>query len=187
MGFDILNNLHIYMLQAEAHHETGYTMERLLESNVFNVILALIIIGFVVSKMKVGDSINNKRQALADDITAVELQKKEALDQLEDVKKRTANLKSEVEEILTQARQSAESLSTQILSDARTESGKIVENAKRRMELEQRAAMKDLEARLLNDSLSNARHELAQSLTPADQRRSVEAFLEELPALKEAR
>jgi F-type H+-transporting ATPase subunit b len=182
----LMQQASIYLLQAShgGEHHTMTLMERLQHSNVFNVILVALILGFLIKKFNLLSGIGNKQAQIAAEVQAIENQKKEALAQLEEAKRRTANLQSEVNDILNSARESAESISAQILVDARAESTKIIENAKRRVELEQRSAIKDLERRLLNDALMDARSELANTLTTSDQKRSVEAFIDELPQLK---
>lgn len=187
MPFEITHSLQpiaIYLLQAHTEAESLGLWERILHSNVLNILLVALVLGIILKKQNVLGGIDAQRNKIASEIHSIENQKKEALAQLEDVKNRTANLKKEVDDILKQARDSAEALSSQILSDAQHESAKIVDNAKKRVELEQRAAMKGLEEKLLNDALSDAREEMARSLTAADQKRSVEAFLEELSQMK---
>lgn len=159
-------------------------IQQLEHSNVFNVLLVAFILGVVAKKFNLFAGIDSHRQKLASEIEAVELQKQKALAQLEEARQKTQNLKTEIDEILDNAKNAAEAMSKQILSDARAESSKIVENAKKRVELEQRTAIKDLERRLLNDALADARAELASQLNASDQRRSVETFLDELATLK---
>jgi F-type H+-transporting ATPase subunit b len=183
--FPFLQQSSVYLLEVNAAPEhAGGLWEHIKESNVLNQLLVLVIIGILVKKFNLFGGIDAKREQISSEIVTLENKKKEALAQLEETKKRTANLKSEVDEILNNARQAAEQLSTQILSDAKTESGKIIDNAKRRVELEQRGAIKELEKRLLNDALQDAREELARSLTVDQQKRSVESFLDELTELK---
>ncbi|WP_303673687.1 ATP synthase F0 subunit B [Vampirovibrio chlorellavorus] len=181
-----LQQASVFWLQA--HHESGEHpmtfLQQLEHSNVFNVLLVVLILGFVAKKLNLFGGIDAQRQKLAAEVEAVELQKKNALAQLEEAKRKTGALTDEINEILTTARTSAEAMSNQILSDARNESTKIVENAKKRMELERRAAIKDLERRLLSDALADARTELAAQLNAADQKRSVESFLDELSQIK---
>lgn len=182
-----LQQTSVFLLQAEGHEHSMTLMQQIEHSNVFNVVLVLLILGFLAKKFNLFGGIEAQRQKLSAELEAVELQKRQALEQLEEAKQKTANLKSEVDTILKTARESAESMSAQILNDARNESAKIVENAKKRVELEQRSAIKDLERRLLNDALSDARAELAGNLNAADQKRSVETFLDELSQLKGGR
>jgi F-type H+-transporting ATPase subunit b len=180
-----LRQTSVFLLQTEGHGHSMTLIQQLEHANVFNVVLVVLILGFLAKKLNLLGCIESQRNQVVSGIEAIELQKKQALQQLEEAQRKTANLKSEVDEILNNARQSAESISNQILHDARSESAKIIENAKKRVELEQRSAIKDLERRLLSDALSDARVELAANLSAADQKRSVETFLDELAQLKE--
>lgn len=179
-----LHQASIYLLMAEEGHEHLSLQKWLEESNVFNIVLAAWILGFFIKKFNLLGAIDTQQNQISSEVQAVENQKKEALAQLEDAKRRTANLKAEVNDILKSARESAEALSAQIIADAKSESSKIIENTRKRVELEQRAAIKDLEKRLLNDALLDARSELANSLNAQDQKRSVEVFLGELSQMK---
>jgi F-type H+-transporting ATPase subunit b len=166
---------------------TGGLWDQIIHSNVLNLLLVLLVIGWALRKQNIGAGIESQRQKIADELQTVEQQKQAALSQLETVKRQTANLQSEVDGILKNAQESAQTISAQLLSDARAEAGKIVDNAKKRVALEQRAAMKNLQARLLTEAVDDAREEMARSLSVADQKRSVEAFLDDLSAMKGAR
>ena len=107
------------------------------------------------------------------------------LAELEAIRKRTAGLQTEVEAIISSAQASAESMSRQILDDARVQAEKVIASAGKRIELEQRAAARDLEKRLLNDALADAREDLARNLSVDDQKRSVEDFVSHLKERKE--
>ncbi len=174
----------VYLLQAHEGPEQLTLWHRILESNVINVVIVALILGFLIKKFNLLNGIDAKREQIATEIQAFEARKKEAQAQLEATQRLTANLKNEVEDILNTARESAEVLSAQILNDAKLESVKIIDNTKRRVELEQRSAIKELERRLLNEALQDARAELAQSLSAEQQKRSVESFLDELVEVK---
>lgn len=157
------------------------TLEWLQETNLINIAIAAFLIILLLGKLRLGSKIEESRENLAAEVAALEKSKQAAEDQLNQLKKQTANLNAEVDAILAAARESAESVSQTILNNAHAQAAKIVESTKSRIELEQRAAVKDLEARLLNDALGDARSELAQSMDSQSQRRSVEAFLDQLP------
>ena len=176
----LIQQVPLYLLEAHAESHTSGLMERILESNLLNVLLVVLVLGWILKKTNALSGIDAQREKIAQEVETVERHKQEALAQLQEVQRRTDNLKTEVEGILKNARESAEALSAQILADAKLESTKIVDHAKKRVELEQRSAAKDLERRLLNDALADAREELANTLTAKDQSRSVEAFIDEL-------
>jgi len=180
-----LHQASIYLLAATEGGEHALTpLLQIEKSNLFNIVLVAVILGYLAKKFNLMGGIDSKQTQISTEIQAIENQKKQALAQLEEAKRRTANLNSEVNDILNDARESANSMSAQIIADAKTESTKIIEHARKRVELEQRSAMKDLEKRLLNDALLDARSELANSLSATDQKRSVEAFLDDLTQLK---
>lgn len=178
-----LSTLPIYFLEV-AHGEPLSLMDRLLHSNLFNFALAVAFLAWVFKKFNVFGNIDTQREKIAQEIEVAERQRKLALDQLEDLKRRTANLSGEVEGILKTARESAETLSAQMIENARLEAAKIVDSSKKRVEMEQKAAMKSLEARLLNDSLQEVRETLTRDMNQKTQERSVESFLDELSHVK---
>ncbi|MBX2859852.1 MAG: hypothetical protein KTR14_01360 [Vampirovibrio sp.] len=159
----------------------------LIESNIFNIAIVVFLFGWLFSKVQAANPkhiFEERRQKVVKELEAVEAKKKEAQAQLDEIKSRTANLSQEVDGILSNAKTSSEALSAKTLENAQLEAAKIVENAKKRVEAEQRAAAKHLEQRLLKESLDEARGELAGKLSQDDQRRSVEVFLEELASQK---
>ncbi len=156
----------------------------LIESNLINFAIAIVIIMWIVKKINVGGMIDGSRQKIADDIKALELERKEAQEALDTVKKRTANLDKEVSEILASAKESAERLSKTIISDSQGQAEKIVQAAHNRVEIEQKAAVWDLEKRLLNDALADAKSQLNSSVDAKEQKRSVENFIDELASSK---
>jgi len=169
---------------AGAHHEELTLTQWLNETNLVSFTVVAIFLIFVISKLNVGAKIAAHREKLARDIETVEAQKRQAQEELEAIKKRVANLNTEVDGIINDAKKSASGLTEQILKDARAQAEKIVETAKGRVELEQRAAAKELEKRLLTDALNDARAEMARNLSGSDQKRSVETFIKELSQIK---
>lgn len=172
--------LNAFLLMTEAAAEPTGLWETLVQSNTINFLIAVALLAFVIGKLNLGKGIEGTRQKVIDELQALEVARKEAEARLSQIKSQTANLQQEVASILSDAKTSAESLSQQIIRDARTDADKIIDNAKRRVEMEQKASAKELERRLLNDALSDARLELAQQVSGDDQKRSVEAFIRSL-------
>lgn len=174
-----LSNLPLYFLEV-GHHGPLPLWEYLLQSNVFNVLLVVLFLGWVLKKVNLPEAFKQKRETILLDLETAEQQHKKALAELETLKAKTAHLSQEVDGILKTARESAEALSVQIIESAKQEANKIVETSRRRVELEQKAAAKSLEARLMNDALQEVRETLTQEMDQKSKDRSVEAFLEEL-------
>jgi F-type H+-transporting ATPase subunit b len=178
-----LSKLPLYFLET-GHHDPLPLWEYLLQSNVFNVLLVVLFLGWVFKKVNLPQTFERQRENILLDLETAEQQHKRALAELETLKTKTANLSQEVDGILKTARESAEAVSAQIIENAKQEANKIVETSRRRVELEQKAAAKSLEARLMNDALQQVRETLTQEMDQKSQDRSVEAFLEELSQAK---
>ncbi len=178
-------DLTVYWLVTE-HGEVAETsfFDYIINSNVLNVVIALLFLAWVAKKFNLLGLFEQQRSKIAGEVEAVEAQKQKALNELEEIRQRTAKLDKEVEAILAEAQQSAEALSTQIIENAKEEAEKIIELSKKRVELEQRAAAKSVEQRLLQDSLQEARIQLAESLSKDEQKESVAAFIEALSQQK---
>lgn len=177
------SQLRIFWLTASGN-ESGGLLESLIHSNVINILLVALLLGFLIRKFNLFQGVENRRAQIAAEIQAAEARKAEALAQLEEANRKSKRLKAELDEIMKSAADSAQALSAQIVEDARQEAARIVENARKRVALEQRTAVKDLERRLLSDSLRDTRVELAAAMTPQHQRRSVEAFLDDLARVR---
>lgn len=172
-------------LEMTASPEKSDFYSVLVHSNLFNILLVVVILTWVVKKFNLLQMIDNRREIIAGEIEQIEAQKRQALRQLEDVQEKTERLSGEVEQILASAQESAQALSHQILEEAKAEASKIVESTKKRMALEQKAAVKALETRLMEEAIQEAKESLARETDKHAQKRSVEAFLNELTHLNQ--
>jgi len=177
----------ISMFLLEAHAETGGLWERIVHSNLINILLIVALLVWVAKKQNIPAAIDGQREKIAGEIMLAQKQKQEAEAKLAAVQKQTANLKKDVEEILSTAHSSAETLSNQIIANAQAEAAAIVENARKRVELEQRSAMKALQARLLDEAIQDAQAELSASMSDSDRVQSVEDFIASLSPVGGAR
>ena len=182
-----MNIFHALLLQAAESTPDEHSMslmQWLNENNIVSFLVVATILYVVLGKLDIPGKVTGHREKLAKEIEAVEAQKRQAQQELEAIKKRVSALSTEVDGIITNAKKSATGLTDQILKDARAHADKIVETARTRVALEQRAAAKDLEKRLLADALSDARADLTRNLSASDQKRSVETFITELSGMK---
>jgi F-type H+-transporting ATPase subunit b len=172
------------LLTAVAEEAPRDLMGMLLQSNAFNVLIALVVIVWLIQKFNVLSSLDAKGTAIAAELQAAEASRLAAEKQLADTKTRLAQVTSEVDAILAQAKQSADQLSSHILVGAEAEAARIIENARQRVLQEERATIQRLQAQLLGDTLNASRHQLVQRLQdPHDRRRTIEQFIDELPTL----
>ncbi len=170
--------LPLFLLSA-GHGEGLSFFDWLLSTNAINIAIAFVLLVYVVKKFNLLGIFDTQQEKIRKEVETLEQEKKAALKELNTIKKQTKNLSDEVESILNDAKTSAETLSEQILADAQRDASKIVEMSKKRIEVEQRSAMKTLEKRLLLDSIEDAQKELV-NLSDDDKGRSVESFINEL-------
>jgi F-type H+-transporting ATPase subunit b len=164
----------------EAHVETGGLWDRIVHSNLINILLIVALLVWVAKKQNIPAALDAQRQKIAGELLLAQKQKQEAQTKLDGITKQTNHLQKEVAEILENAHRSAEALSMQIVSNARQEASTLIENAKKRVELEQRSAMKSLQARLLDEAIGDAREELLNTMTQETRAQSVEGFIHSL-------
>lgn len=170
------------------HHEQSLTlMEKILESNLFNIVLVLLVLAFLVKKFNLVKQLDAQCEQIVADVEVAERQKQEATDKLNEVKKKIANVEQEIHAILEDAQKTGVSISEQLIKNAKQESLRLVENAQKRVELEKASALRQLEANLLRDAVSDARLELKSVFSAQEQANSIEVFLEELPTMERVR
>jgi len=159
------------------------SLEWVLSTNVFNIVLVALILGWVIGKFKLLDAFPQQQAQIRQEVEALEQQKRQAETLLAELKQRTANLSTEIDAILAQAKTAAEGLSQQIITDARVQAEKVIEASHKRIVVEEKAAVQALQSRLLADAVSDARDQLA-SASDAERRQSVESFLNHLSQVK---
>ncbi|MGE0201040.1 MAG: hypothetical protein AB7P76_08735 [Candidatus Melainabacteria bacterium] len=166
---------------AAAHEEAPKSFMMLAnEWNLISFTVVVLILIWAIRKAGIGAGLQKQRAAIVSDIETIEAERQKALDELNALKHRTARLKDEVKKILDDATQAAQGLSSQIIEDAEGQAAKVLEGAKKRIEMEEKSAVGNLQRRLLNDALDEARAELAQDLTASQQKQSVDDFIQSL-------
>ena len=166
------------------HHEAPplSTIEWLNQTNVVSFLVIVIGLAIIVNKFGLLNKVTDQRHKIIAELDDLEQQKKVAIDKLRDVQVRTENLSTETGQILKDAEISAKALSEQMVATANADVARMVERTKQRIEVEQRAAVHDLQSKLLQEALDEARARLARDMTATDRTQSVEAFLDNLAA-----
>lgn len=171
----------------EGGEHSASLLQMLIHSNVFNILIAFLFLGWVVSKLNLGSQVDKQRETISQEVLTLEQRRDSAKQELETLQRRTANLSTEVEEILKNAEASAKAFSQQMLSEAEAESERIVDASKKRIEMEERAVIQGLQARLLTDAAMLARERLTRELTQEQQQKAIEAFIADLPKMTGAK
>lgn len=171
-----------------AHHQaaSGGLWGYILESNVINVAIVLLFLVWLLNKIKIGQLIHGRRQSISQSLQEAEAKRDKALEQLDQLEKRLASLEQEANKVVTEAEQSAQEMARRIVEQAEVDAAKLLEQANKRSQLELKQAALTLEKRLMHEAIVATREFLSATLSDQDKRKSVEVFLDELPALSGA-
>jgi F-type H+-transporting ATPase subunit b len=159
--------------------------EQILQSNIINFLFAFAVLVWIFRKFNVVSILDKRHNEILLGLKAAEERRTKALEELQEIEKRTANLTQEVESILKDAQQTAEAVAQSIVNTAEDEASKILTNTQKRIELEQKTASRDLEQRLMHEAIYAARQLLENTLNDQDRQRSVDDFIVTLPELYE--
>lgn len=166
--------------KAQGHHEPPSTWARIVESNVFNLIIVLAILAWVLKKVDVGGAFQRSHASLTEAMATAEERRKEAETARKAAEKRMKNLAKETEAILEEAKTNAQRLADEIVAQAKADAETMVATTTKRLAVEETTARQWVERRLLETVVADAQSKLASDMSQAEQRRSVEAFIKEL-------
>jgi F0F1-type ATP synthase membrane subunit b/b' len=158
----------------------------LLQTNVLNVALVACLLIWLVKKFNVSQSLDQRRQAITQEIENLEQEKDASVKKLNELNQSIANIQVQVDEILAHARESAEHLAAHILQEAEHDALTIRKNAEQKVQLEQSRMVGTLQAELVQKSIEEVRRSLMSTLGDHDRLASVHHFLDDLPRLTEA-
>lgn len=175
-----------FMMFLNAHAASHpVTFEALVQSNIFNVVIAFSALAFIIKKFNVGGLLEKRQSFIVAELKDAEAKRDQAMKDLAEIEARSAKLKQEVETMLQDAEKTAASVADSILSQAQDEASRLISTAQKRIEQEEKQAARDLEQRLMIEAIHGARQLLESTLSKDDQIASVEAFIEQLPELLE--
>jgi F-type H+-transporting ATPase subunit b len=170
---------------ASEHAAQPGLVDALIHSNILNFLIAFGFLFWVVKRFKLASLLDDQQQKVVKALQEAEAKRAKALADMTEIEKRTAKLSQEVEALIGEAQKTAELVAETIVKNAETEADKIVSNAKKRIELEQKIASRELEERLMKEAIHGARQLLESTLSDDDRHRSVEDFVANLPDLYE--
>jgi F-type H+-transporting ATPase subunit b len=170
-------------LTAHAAEGTGNLLQTVLHSNLFNVVLVLITLGWLANKFNVGQALTAKQTALATTVQQVEQQKQQAQQALQQLKQRSEQLHREIDQILTDARQSADAAAQHIIANAEQEAERIKQRALQQQKQLITQAQQTAEQGFLRQVLDQAEAELRQRTGQGNTHGAIDQFIDGLPQL----
>ena len=124
----------------------------IIQSNAFNFIVLVVVLGLLMKKMNVSAQLENLREKIADRITFSQEEREKAKKELEIAQNSVANLENEIDEQKQLAQKNVEGAVKQTLQNAEQQSEKILNNIQTVIENEE----KQISSRIINDTTERA-------------------------------
>ena len=167
---------------AAPHADVSF-IDKLLGSNVFNVGLVALGLGFLLGKLNIGKKLNASSQKTASTFDEAETLKSDAAARLRDLRSKTDNLDKDVEKILAAAKASAERTAAQIVDSAQAEAARLKANAEKQVSQEEKRRIQELELSLLKRAVDSAKAQLSSAWNESEQIELTSAMIDKLPEL----
>jgi F-type H+-transporting ATPase subunit b len=163
---------------AAPHEAHAITWDAIVHSNIINVVLAAIFLFVVIRKIQVGNLLENRRTQIQTELDSAKALKEQTLAEVESLKAQAAQIQSELGKMTQEAEETATRVASQIVREAEHEAQKLLDAAQKRIEQESSQLARSVEKRLMQEALHGARQLLESTLSEADRKQSVEAFIE---------
>jgi len=128
--------------------------------------------------------LNSRSKAIEEGLASGRKAKDDALHKLSEIEARLSRLDKELKDLKDQALIEAEEEKARILAGARTEADKILDMCKREIEGLKKSARLELKGHVAELAVKLAEERLRASLTPEENRKMIQQFLQTLNATK---
>lgn len=135
---------------------------------------------FFLLRKPIPRALNSRISGIQDQLKDLEARKAEAEKQLAETNQRLSALEKEAERITADYIRQGQEAKARILKEAEAAAAKVQAQARRSIEYEFEQAKARLQAEIFEKSLVNAEELLTRSITPQDQARLVEDYLEKV-------
>lgn len=136
----------------------------IVHSNTFNFIVMLLILGWLVKKFKVAESLDVLKNNIIDSIEKAKTEKSEAQKILNEAQDAVKNLDNEVKERLTQAEEHAKSISQRIADETEIKVKQIEDSIERVIEAEEKTISSRLAGKTAKASIELAKNHISNLL-----------------------
>lgn len=136
-------------------------------SNTFNFVIFVLILAWIMKKIKVGEIITSLQQKIIKIIDEAKKEKEEALGRLSQAENAVANLGEELETIVKDAQRSAEFIGEKLLNEAQKQIESIELNATKVIEAEEKLLVSTLTKNTSKASVEAAKSHISQTLEQA--------------------
>jgi len=147
-------------------------------SQLINFILLLVILRLVLYR-PVLDMLHTRQQKIKESLEQAEQMRQQVAHSQEEYQRQIELARKEGQQIIAQATQAAERVRAEILTEAQKEANQIIARARESIELEQKAALRDLRDEVVSLAMLAAQRVIGQSLDEKTHRRLIQDFLNE--------
>lgn len=136
----------------------------IVHSNTFNFIVMLLILGWLVSKFKIAESLDVLKNNIIDSIEKAKQEKIDAQKVLSSAQDEVKNLDSEIKLRLSQAEEHAKSVAQRIIDDTENKVKQIEANIERVVEAEEKTISSRLTGKTAKASIELAKNHITNLL-----------------------
>ena len=137
---------------------------------------------FLLLRKPASQALNGRIKSIVQELEELEARKKAIEKQLVEYDARLASLDKESENILAEYQRQGEEAKARILKAAESAAGKLSEQARKNIEYEFKQARMALQEGLMEKALARAELIIADKITPEDQNRLVNEYLDKVVA-----
>ncbi len=155
-----------------------------LATDTYKVMNFAVLIGglFYLARKPVAEFFSSRIQGIKEELQELETKKADAERQLAKIADKIANVDKESEEIVANYVKQGEEAKKRILEEAEAQAEKLEETAKRNIEQEFKAAKALLQKEITEKALAQAEELVKSSITPEDQDKLVDDYLDKVVA-----
>lgn len=136
----------------------------IVHSNTFNFIVMLLILGWLVSKFKIAESLDVLKNNIIDSIEKAKQEKIDAQKVLSSAQDEVKNLDSEIKSRLSQAEEHAKTVAQRIIDDTENKVKQIEANIERVVEAEEKTISSRLTGKTAKASIELAKNHITNLL-----------------------
>jgi F-type H+-transporting ATPase subunit b len=137
---------------------------------------------FLLLRKPVSQALSGRIKSIVQELEELEARKKSIEQQLSEYDARLAMLDKEAEKIVAEYQRQGEEARARILKEAEAAAGKLKEQASKNIEHEFKQAKLALQEGLMEKALARAEQLISEKITPEDQNRLVNEYLDKVVA-----
>ena len=137
---------------------------KILESNLFNFVLMLLLLNWIINKTNMSDKLEAGRKSIEDKINNSKLAKETAIKELFELQEKTKDVNKEAHEILAKSNSNAVMVGEKIIEDAKKQACEYGKNLDKIVESNQKAVKNNLTEKTAKTAVKIAQDYIEEKL-----------------------